>query len=244
MTQELKIITWNVWFDPKFQAERIQGIIAEIQSYQPDVACLQEITTPILQFILASVDVHRYAVWYDEFSTKPYGQIFIIKKNANVTAFGSSPFPDTKMHRRIFYITLKGQTTILNVHLESEFSGHPNSAKARQLAYLLEFARVNFSRHRTIIAGDFNLTPQDENWSQKIIQASIFTDISPLNHHFTYDYLFNTNIIREYRSHLDRVLCNVPVQRQFRLLGQKPIELAQSPGRIYPSDHFGILMHL
>lgn len=242
MTQDIKIVTWNVWFDTKFQAERIRAIVEEIQSQQPDVACLQEITPPILQLILGLIDKQSYRVWFDEYSANPYGQIFIVKLGANVTAFGSHPFPDTQMNRRIYYLTFSNRTTILNVHLESEFSGNPNSNKAKQLSYLLQFARRYFGSHIIFIAGDFNLAPQDDAWSNNTIRTLGFADISPLNLNFTYDYTANTNISLQYRSYLDRILCNVPVQRSFQLLGKNPIKVKR--GKIYPSDHFGISMYI
>jgi exonuclease III len=242
----LKIITWNVWFDPSFQTQRIQAIIKEIQHYQPDVVCLQEITKPILHIILTSIDTKNYVVWFDEHSADPYGQIFIAnKKTVGVTAFGSEPFLETRMSRRIYYLRLNNQTTILNVHLESEFTGSPKGTKAKQLSYLLQYAKDKFGSDTIFIAGDLNLAHQDDKWSQNMIRSLGFADISPLNHNYTYDYLKNTNILGKYQSCLDRILTNIRVRRKFRLTGQNPLKVVENP-EIYcfASDHFGIYMHI
>lgn len=240
-TRNLKLITWNVWFSDKFQVDRIKAIIQEIHSNSPDVACLQEITMPILDLISKFVDKSKYTLWFDAYSVNPYGQIFIVRKNIPVTAFGSHAFPDTRMNRRIYYLTLAGQTTILNVHLESEFSGDPNSNKAKQLDYLLRFAKQHFGNHNIFIAGDFNLAPQDDTWSKQTIDTNGFLDISPKNVGYTFDYTINTNISRPYQSNLDRILSNIPVVQVYHLLGKTAI----SPSiNVFPSDHFGIFMNL
>lgn len=245
MNKSLKVCTWNLWFELVEQKERIQTAMAEIINSKVDVACLQEVTKSIIEVIQSDPSVEKcYQIFYDKYSIDQYANIFLVKKGIPVSSFESIGFPVTRMGRRVYELSLYNKSIfIFNVHLESEFSGKPDGTKAKQLHILLHHANKVCSSNNNatgIITGDFNLAEQDEKWSKKMIADANVTDITrdiP-----TYDCKRNTNILWNYVSRLDRIMCTGKKPTSFanyKLLGLLPIK---SNPRIFPSDHFGIVV--
>lgn len=246
MPTEFRLCTWNVWFDSLLQGARINAIVQELLSIAPDIICLQEVTEPILALIRQLIVGSPYVVFSDEESTRQYGQIALVNSqriNVALILYGSVPFPDSRMGRRICCLTCTigaKRFTILNVHLESEFSANPNGTKANQLRYLLNFARSNAINFGTVIVcGDCNWSPQDDGWAKRTLGEFAFRDVGLPT--LSYDYMANSNIRGNFRSRLDRVLLPTEASlnsKQIQQIGTKPIRSLN----IFPSDHFGIAM--
>lgn len=49
--RELRVLTWNIWFDQKYQRERTGSLLQTIEKENPDILCLQEVTPKVLQTI-------------------------------------------------------------------------------------------------------------------------------------------------------------------------------------------------
>lgn len=246
-SNSLRLCSWNLWFDHFHQASRIRAAMAELRAVQPDVVCLQEVTEPILQIILGEMGATPFAPLFDIHSSNPYGQMYLINtQTVKGIKFGSVHFPETRMNRRIYQLTLekaRKRMTVLNVHLESEFSGNARGTKAKQLDYLLEFAsQLDPNECGTvIIAGDCNLAEKDKRWSQSLLKRYQYADIGPKTP--TYDCTRNSNIIGQYCSRLDRIFVSNTARVQYvnhDLLGQRQVVLGEGPVRGFPSDHFGI----
>ena len=48
----LKVLTWNIWFDLLMREQRMAALIEYILSEQPDVVCLQEVVPSVKRFLL------------------------------------------------------------------------------------------------------------------------------------------------------------------------------------------------
>lgn len=243
----MKICTWNLWFSTKSQEARMKECARVLLEHQPDVVCLQEVTQSIKDSLMASLS-DKYDVFADEYSTRPYGNMFLVKKERqfSVDFFFSLEYPfgiGTKMHRRIYLLVLSNKITLINVHLESVFNG-PNGLKAHQLEYLLGYARViaKSSARKIFIVGDTNLSEEDDSaWSKELIKKNGFRDIRRGKGIYTFDSMLNNNIQGQYRSRLDRFLCSEPEMKisSYQLIGTDR-SVPHDGDWICPSDHFGV----
>lgn len=249
------IITWNVWFDLHHVIERINSQINEILLYKPSVVCLQEITDTILSIIKNHKELNNnYVVVSDEHSTKPYGEIMLLNRNLESKyKYYSIPFPNTKMSRRISVLHLnRYNICVINTHLESEFNRvnkGDNKIRQEQAKYLFKYAKYILSKDNTeyvILAGDMNVTVDDEGWMNNLMQQYNVKDTLNRKDVYTYDYTKNSNIVGKFRSRLDRILTlsNNNIKPTFcTLLGTKPFKVNNSE-ECFPSDHFGIFLNL
>jgi len=246
-----KVCTWNIWFDHIHQEERINNAMNELQLQQPEVICLQEVTKPMLHFVFNHPICVDYNVLYDQHSTESYGEVFLLRRDRPVTNFYSIPFRDSNMGRRIYVLDTEMCQTrvrVINVHLESEFSGHPKGIKAQQLDQLLKFAwGANEPYRRVIIAGDTNLTDRDDRkWAVDLLKRLDCIDLKPVTAVpiYTYDYKRNTNVLGKFQSRLDRFICKTgTVCQEYKLLGTTPFQ-TKSGEAVFPSDHFGVCISI
>lgn len=239
MLGSIKLCTWNIWFSPKYQKKRIIHAMTEIQNINADIICLQEVTKSIIDTILQCSIVNTYQIFYDTYCLSTYAQIFLVNKKMTkyVVSFDSISFPETKMARRFYQLTLANGLIIINVHLESSFTGKDAIIKFLQLKYLFN----KYFDKKTIICGDFNMSSTDDYNITSLINTSGFFDIGAQI--FTYDCLKNTNINDNFRSRLDRIICNFPCHYENGVpLGQTTFYADQK--QIFPSDHFGLVIQI
>lgn len=237
----IKITSWNLWFDYLHQETRIISAMDELLRTDSDIICCQEVTNSILQIMKNHAIAKHYTIFYDEFSTQTYGEIFLVKNGVPIKKFYSTPFPTSNMGRRIYI--LETQTCIIaNIHLESEFSGQKSGTKAVQFKYLFDFMNKTYPQHYVIIVGDTNITDiDDKNWASQILNSCGFIDYFGIKKQNTYDYILNTNVLNCYRSRLDRCYIKYNdklknLKGNFQLIGLNTIPSI----KIHPSDHFGV----
>jgi len=246
--QSVSICTWNLWFDRLMQPERITVAMSELAATNADVICLQEVTESILAVIKSCPIISTYMILADEHSTKPYGQIFLLHRRfeSHTVCFKSIPFPHTKMHRRIYELTLDKRYTVLNVHLESVFDNTGLSfppIKKSQLDFLFAYAKQLGGY--VIIAGDCNIGSSEETEFYRIISQNGFHDLNCGIQ--TYDSKTNSNIMDSFVCRLDRILCgNYVSVTHFEPLGTRPILMEKNYGlrKFFPSDHYGLHMKI
>jgi exonuclease III len=249
--ETLTICTWNIWFDYFMKPERIPAAMREIQETNVDVICLQEVTPSILEIINSCPIVNSYFILKDNsINTSTYENIFLLHKRFEKEGiiFKCIPFPQSKMNRKIYQLTIHKRMTILNVHLESEFSNSGSykfpPIKYSQLLYLFDYAK-QIGGH-VVIAGDCNIGIADEPIFDELVSKNNFTDL-----HMgvmTYDSKTNDNIKDNYVCRLDRVLCNnFSKCEHYKCLGTTPMPIKNIYGshmKVFPSDHYGLCMKI
>ena len=81
-SNELKIISWNVWFDSFESTKRYTEIMKICQSINPDIICFQEVTIHFLSFI-RQFNLHQEYDLSDDFNgntVNPYGTLTLCRK--------------------------------------------------------------------------------------------------------------------------------------------------------------------
>jgi endonuclease/exonuclease/phosphatase family metal-dependent hydrolase len=168
--ENLKVLTYNIWFDRRTLDDRLPTLISEMRRASADVICLQEVIDPSFEAIRTAFDSE-----YD-ISPKPdpkmlgyissYYTIMLVKKGLSAT-FKFHPLPSS-MERYLLWADFAVATPtqprlnvrVCNVHLESMNSA---SNRAEQLATASLFLQPGQSLHAdtspihvAVLCGDFN----------------------------------------------------------------------------------------
>jgi len=259
MTDHLRIITWNIWFDPINIIERTHTIIKIIKSEQPDFVCLQEVTCETLALLRKQLrDYHLFEVFSK--SGCGYG-VCILSHNSKVVVIDelSHPYPYTMMNRqllhcRAFIKRFAFSVDILTTHLESCYQ----SKEIRSLQFETVKEQFNYETNALIFLGDLNISHYEPLLNK--IKATPLQDAWTTlgckeEHKWTCDGRTNPNLSGKWHFRFDRIYYlsnnsksnstnNSNNQRklipsQMKLLGKdKTSETIPNP----PSDHYGVLV--
>jgi len=165
MTLTLRLITWNVWFQPVDAAMRTASLFSEVLGAAPDVLCLQEVREELAASIRTSAALLRcYAISPNDVS--PYGNLLLVRHELS-PIFKETPFP-SQMGRSLLLAECRPATArddsslaVATVHLES-LNNAPTRAKQ------LRIAQSALDRYqRVLLAGDFNFDSSQNfgDWS-------------------------------------------------------------------------------
>ena len=248
----LSILTWNVWFDPRHICARTRYIASILKRSAYDVVCLQEIVKHSLRVLLDDGELRkRYNFAFDRSVPQGYGELMLVRKDLPFQ-FESVPFPETRMGRRINRLYLESLNTIIfTAHLESVFRNNHTQIKKDQFNLLMSVA--SRCPQNIIVAGDMNLTLDDDSWALDASTKQGMTDSTgPFLGMETYDCARNTNA-HTFQSRLDRLYYKTcrnggpcftfdaggGPYGMGHLVGTERMN-APDNSRIHPSDHFGI----
>lgn len=216
----------------------------ELLKTNVDVICLQEMMLGMLEIIRHHPITQSYRIYHTDNGVGHYGQIFLVHRRLDrrTILFEYIKFPKTNMGRKICRLTIDKHIHILNVHLESEFTkpGYVPATKIAQIKYLQEYAKT--LNGYVIIAGDCNISAEEDTMLADMIMGAQFIDLNDGT--LTFDSSSNTNVDGDYRSRLDRILCNFDVNCQIKKpLGLTPF-ITSTHELCFPSDHFGLHMKI
>lgn len=251
----LRIITWNVWFDPQACMSRWQELLVQALSHDPHVICFQEVTPSLLKIISASVWVQQRFDMSMDILSQSYDVFMLVQHGLNPN-WWSIDLP-SRMGRRCLVVdfTLHGiATRVATTHLES---CHDNADwRARQLEIIFSEVDVNVDAAlhlgSVILCGDFNFCSswKEENTN---IEKSDYADAWPKVHAddpgYTEDTMRNKMLYskpnqQDKRVRFDRILVNSPKGRtNTTYCNAQQIELLGTVGitdSIWASDHFGL----
>lgn len=167
---ELKLMTYNVFFDDQTGQLRYPQIMAHIRTRDPDVVALQEVT-PAFHALLKESDLARM---YTISPGEREGRYFtlLLSKGAPVSV-GRLAF-ESRMGRDALYVDLLHEGTpvrVVTVHLESSNDERSRALRQQQVARLSELLKGH-----TVIVGDFNYPPKSpfyERAPHELIDAAV-----------------------------------------------------------------------
>ena len=161
----LRLVTWNMWFDHRDQAQRFDALMVEVLALNPDVVCLQEVTPQVLSAIEASALLQTTYEHSPE-PVYPYGCLILARRTLHPT-FANTPLP-SKMGRSMVTCVVEGHMGALpgvvgTVHLESL------NAPAVRAAQLRACAAALAPHANAVLCGDFNFddTQAWGDWHRK-----------------------------------------------------------------------------
>ena len=155
----LRVLTLNVWFSERRQAERFRGQFDELVRLAPDVVCLQEVNRAYLAALArARATSHpalaAYALSAPDFGAGPPYGVAMLVREALAPAFSRHPFESSEMGRELLLARLRsaslGSLAIGCVHLESMDAA---GARAEQLG---DCAQALAGEGAAVLCGDLN----------------------------------------------------------------------------------------
>jgi len=254
----LKVLTWNIWFEPLEVFERMTAIANIIQKESPDIVALQEVTTQLECVLFAMPALSAYREVPAPRSSAPYYTLLLAHKKLQWQP-GSGlrePFPSSSDGRdrlvgRLEWCGIPLQVT--NVHLESPDAKENkdwspddkgSTERRRQLTKVLEDLNHDDD---SLVLGDFNSIRQDGPFPSLPLGATdVWETLNPKDKGLTFDAPSNGCVRSSYRGRPDRVLFGARLLSSWtaRLVGTDAIPAASQPsGRpVLPSDHFGLFV--
>jgi endonuclease/exonuclease/phosphatase family metal-dependent hydrolase len=233
--EELRLITWNVWFGSHMFEERRDALFTELERRRPDVVALQEVTHELYDELLLEQWLRtRYRI-----SPRPlYGYDVAILSRRPIEKMFEIELP-TAMGRRLLVAELAG-LTVATVHLES--TAEEAAARAAQLG-IIQPALAAFAAD-TVLVGDMNFEPGAPAETAALDPAFVdaWAALHPGEPGYTVDTDVNTMRfdVKSAPSHkrIDRVFVRSPrwQPRSIELIGTRPIDATGT----FTSDHFGL----
>lgn len=241
----LKIISYNIWFENINRIERLYSLFSVIDNEKPDIICLQEVMNSQYEIIKKELS---YQFMYPEKIESDYGCVILSKYPIEKSLIINLP---SRMKRNLVLAKINFNGTIFviaNVHFESEFNNN-NKLKKKQFKYVGTILnKIYYDHSNVILCSDTNVTECDENLFLNNFENFFDawqTNGSKYSEKFTYDYHTNTNLqLRgiQLRCRIDRILYIVDkniVCNNFKLLTANEL-LITNELLIQPSDHHGI----
>ena len=270
---QLKILTYNIWFDQYELVKRMKGLSTILKQEKPHVFGLQEVTLPAYNIL------QQYcATFFNEYQISPAGNpasyytMLFIHKSLNCIQFRRINFNNSMQGRDIIIAAVLVKTmygeikcTFATSHLESLWTNRKQRGQQFEAALQILTEKKQGSSE-CIYFGDMNMT---KNEAIKYIEQ--YNQHNPnelqdawlaLGHNHKDGFTYNTAInnmskfairkshhknTRVYRERLDRFFIR---NRHFQLstiniIGNKKIEEnIHNKKYIFPSDHFGLTLTL
>lgn len=242
--RQLRVATFNVWFDAYESELRRRAVLQILEDEQPDVIALEEVTQPFLSGLLESPWFRaHYAVSRIELDpTVRYDVVMLSRLPvARFTAHELTSSSGRKLHA-VELQTTAGLVTVAGIHLESMQQMTPT-----RLVQIDECLPVLCSAPHAIWIGDFNAAPLSEEDARIRAAFRDAWDELVLEPGYTRDTSQNAMLARvkdNRHQRIDRIFVKSDAfePRSIRMLGTEPIE--GTAGRVYPSDHFGLVAEL
>jgi len=182
-TDQIRCLTWNVWFDDNTGKTRYPLILEQLDHASADIIFLQEVTPRFLDLLRASDLQSQYSLSMGE--PAQYTQVTLSKLPIDETISLSLPsrYGRTGLITRV---TLNGASlSLVNIHLESGLNDDKERLEQIQLIH------DALQTQDVIWAGDFNFGNDSEEAS---MMSTLYTDSAQSQTHRTaFSYNIETN---------------------------------------------------
>lgn len=250
---QLKIISYNVWFEQFMEVERTISLLININKHKPDVVCFQEVRPKIFNILIEKLKEYKY--FFPLKISKNYGCVIFSK--LPIIDSVVYPYENTKMDRNLTCVTIaypckikindditiqQRDVLIATSHYESEFKyKHLNKNKINQFRQTEKIMNDLFNSkcQNIIICADFNILEHEEPYFIKDDFKDAWIEKGKLDECYTYDSFHNIYLMMKgysYLSRVDRILYKLTTCKliDFKIINGIP----EQPE---PSDHFGVV---
>ena len=255
MTNVIKILSYNIWFDDTLCIERTLSLIDVIINLNPDVICLQEVRPQIYEILINKLNDYRYH--YPKKIDKMYGCCNLSKYP--ITKCLEYKFNNSNMGRSLIITKIdypyhnkteegisvdKVDIVVTNAHFESLFKKNKvNDIKIEQYEISSTILNKLYNAYKNVIlCSDTNIMNHEEEEFKKMFNDNSWIDLWELKgseeDKYTYNSSDNIHLYKKFpkiklQSRIDRLLF-----RSDNLTGDE-FNLIKG-GTYEPSDHFGV----
>lgn len=239
--EQLRVLTYNVWFDTYEGSRRCDAVLSILEAEQADVIALEEVTQPFLDALRDSPWVrehYRLSQHYID-PTLRYDVVMLSRLSAcRFRTHALTSIMGRRLHVLEFHTHL-GSVRVGGIHLESM-----KEMRATRLTQIDECLPVLSAADTAIWLGDFNAapdTPEDARIRAHFDDAWELLESAP---GYTRDTTRNAMLARiknDRHQRIDRIFFRSRAFKPtaIRLLGTTPLD--GSGGQVFPSDHFGLV---
>jgi endonuclease/exonuclease/phosphatase family metal-dependent hydrolase len=189
MSKPLRILTLNVWFSQRRQAERFAGQLDAFARADADVICLQEVNSSYLAALArAQASAHPWLASYElaapDLCAGPHYGVAMLVRRALSPVFSRRPFEGSEMGRELLLARLHsaalGSLAVGCVHLESLDAAGARAAQLQDCAEALagEGAAVLCGDLNFCSLWDFGAMKQHLNPPQAAARACAFSPVA------------------------------------------------------------------
>lgn len=239
----LRLLSWNLWFDDYLQIERLLSVLSYVEPLAPDIIAFQEMTS-ISDHFFADPSIPFSRVYNQVKVQLPYWQWYWEGLYSRLTIgehSGRREYHYSDMGRGLTILHVPDQNLVVGcTHLESE-NEHP--LRRKQFVQAIEHLE-SFEAGNKILVGDTNvrekeilddLLPNTWHDAWRVLKPhdpgyTVNSDVNPMGH-------------GNRKARLDRLFyCCADYQlKDIKLIGTGPEKT--ETGRLFlPSDHFGLLV--
>jgi tyrosyl-DNA phosphodiesterase 2 len=261
--EDMRLLTYNIWFGDVAPAERLEALGKVIAECDPHVLCLQEVT-PQAMFVL------RAQTWWDQYIIGPppalqqYFSMMMFKRTVSsaVIRREKHEFRNSIMGRYLDIVSYmrdpvsKANFALGTSHLESYINARQTSAEERRVQIAECFSWLN-KYPNAIFMGDTNWDDKDGTVPMPDGWRDAWLETRPEDPGYTYDAKRNAMLRGYLQKRLDRAFVKLKDfdVKTIEMVGTTPIpgvtyhktisnrgnsELIELP--VVPSDHFGLLL--
>eukprot|EP00347_Sterkiella_histriomuscorum_P002487 403367959 len=248
---EIKVMTYNVWFDDHFRDERYQVIINMIEQSDADFICLQEVTQAFMSSLLQNTTI-RSTYFISGNHISGYG-VLILSKYPSL--FYEMPFCTLQGRSLLICEPLEGITQnqknllVGTMHLES--NGPNFNIRIKQMQSAFEVMRdIGCLDH--LFMGDFNFDSTSEDQHKVLIENGYYDVYLDLNDGKESGTMLGKKDLPQWRP--DKIIClkDMPIwkPKDIQIVGKfaipkfanEDINNVKDDGIIRtPSDHMALL---
>lgn len=256
---ELRVVTWNVWFDRLLGHARQHWLFEELLAAAPDVICLQEVLPVFAAGVRESQALNAIYAMSPQ-GVSPYGTMMLVRHDL-APQFDAIRLP-THMARTLLEARCEARIPglhLMTTHLESLDNEDTRRKQLRRAATALSGSPP------ALLCGDFNFddTKTYGDWLRRLPQRApdelennvlsevlpefvdVWRDVHPDDPGYTFDGATNPAVqTRQNRMRLDRVMFRGGEAgwrpQAIAMLGTQP----RDDRGTRPSDHYGLVVDL
>ena len=258
--RSIRIITLNLWNDTGHAAQRMEVLVPQLVALQPQLVALQEVREDLsgrcqADLIAKALRAELHFAPVDPHSEGgPIGNAILSRLpilDQSVLSLPTARAGDLRNAMRCDVQTPHGRMAFINTHLSWELDGAP--VREQQVVLLDEWAKRDQGELPTVMAGDFNCTPdslvhQFLTGRASLLGRGTYWRDAYLRRHLHSDGFTwsarNPHVVRnvERNRRLDYVFVG-PMRDSGpgAVLHSRVVLDLPNAEDVYPSDHFGVL---
>eukprot|EP01012_Entosiphon_sulcatum_P068062 TRINITY_DN98058_c0_g1_i1.p1 TRINITY_DN98058_c0_g1~~TRINITY_DN98058_c0_g1_i1.p1 ORF type:complete len:268 (-),score=45.50 TRINITY_DN98058_c0_g1_i1:34-837(-) len=243
--QFIRMLTFNIWFDPHMMDARMQAIAKIVREQQPHIIALQEVTDAHWQSLSRHPAMGEY-VWSEPRKSGYWTAIG--SKLPQKSGFVRRSFPDSRMGRGLLYSVFNGPAGPIRFgtsHLESlDYA----EARCDQLKIATEVLGV---ADNAIFTGDTNIDEEGLPGREPKISApwqDAWLALGKKHEEgYTFDVETNSMVARydswaienTARKRYDRFLVKL---KDYEVESMEVVGTSAIGDHLFPSDHYGLVL--
>lgn len=239
METTISVLNYNIWFSEENRTERTISLLNTIDTHNPDIICLQEVTQPVYEHLKQSLNLYPY--FYPSNNISAYDcAIFSKHKFTNIKVH---PFNNSIMGRKLITVNIDindHQLVIATAHFESLFKQN-NKQKIEQYDFTHDILK-QFNNIPVILCADTNLMAHEENLyltKHNMWNDCWIIDGKNKDKEYTYDTSTNDNLVTRNIHHIQSRIDRITYNDKLTMINFNMIK--GSDFYIEPSDHYGVM---